>query len=112
MCMCMYGTVCLSKLYLTKSVPEHLLQWLQMINGCWHKHKHWEAQTEWDRWRQIEAEGEAQVKYPHINIADAVDNRPLKALLFHRNHLPQELQEYNLYKREGKGETFLKHSKM
>lgn len=79
----MYVYYCvLSKPYLTASVPEHLLQWLQMINDCWHKHKHREAQTEWDRWRQIEAEGEAEVKYPHISIADAVDNRPLKALLF------------------------------
>lgn len=52
-----------------------------MINVRWHKRKHQEAQAEWDGWRQIEAEGEAQVKYPHITIADSVDNRPLKVRL-------------------------------
>lgn len=56
-------------------------QRLQMINVRWHKRKHQEAQAEWDGWRQIEALGEAQVKYPHITIADGADNRPLKVLL-------------------------------
>lgn len=69
--------------------PRALVVCLEMINDWWHKH--WEAQTEWDRWRRIEAEGEAQVKYPHIKIADAVDDRPLKPLLFHHNHLPKGL---------------------
>lgn len=57
------------------------LQRLQMINVGWHKRKHQEAQAEWDGWRQIEAEGEAQVKYPHITVADGVDKRSLKVLL-------------------------------
>lgn len=41
-------------------------------------------------------------------MADAVDDRPLKALLFHHNHLPKGLQEYNLYKRERQGEILQK----
>lgn len=56
----------------------------------------------------IEAEGEAQVKYIHINIADAVDNRPLRALLFHHSHIPEGLQEYNLYEMERQGEALVK----
>lgn len=54
--------------------------------------KHRQSETD----EAIEAEGEAQVKYLCINIADAVDNRPLKDLLFHQNCLPRGLREYNL----------------
>lgn len=42
--------------------------------------------------RQTQAEGEARVKNVHINTADIVDNRPLKALLFHHNYLLQPLK--------------------
>lgn len=82
--------------YVAERVPERCVvvasQRLQMINARWHKRKHQEAQAEWDGWRQIEAEGETQVKYPHITIADGADNRPVKVLLssfFAENNLDE-----------------------
>lgn len=94
----MDALACLSELHPTQSVPARLFQRLQMINDSWHKHKRWEAQTERDRWRQIEAEGEAQVKYPpRINMADPVDNR--------NKRLPSGLRGCNSFKGEWRGET-------